>query len=334
MATAQIYMTRIGLSICITIGNVGCAIGLFVFLQKSMRKNSCVLFLIGYMISNLVYINFTILNVLLSGYGINYSIQSNAFCCIRMYISFVFSIIPTYLLVMASFDRMCITSSNVNTRLKMNKHFSLYTIGGISLFWSLFHLHAIFFSKIQLLYGIKLTCNTQPGGATAFVSYYSFICDGTIPILLMTIFGIQTLINIKQARRIRVRSKDRFLIILLIIQLSMYIFLRVPTPIYLIYQEITQSNIKTSNQIIIEQFIFFIVLFCQFIQVTISPLINLVSNSFRIEFKRVINKMIGQTNQHNLIDVSHRQIRNRMIIKMRGIKEYCNNTNAVIPLQN
>jgi len=323
MATAKFYMTRIGLPICMTIGNIGCAIGLFVFLQKSMRKNSCVLFLISYMITNLVYINFTILDVVLSGYGIDYSIQSDAFCRIRMYISLVFSIIPTYLLVMASFDRMCISSSNAQTRLRMNQRFSLYAIGGISLFWSLFHLQAIFFSEIQLIYGIKLECNTQPGIPAAFVSYYSFICDGTIPLLLMTAFGIQTLINIKQVRIIRMNSKDRFLIILLIIQLSVYIFLRVPTPIYLIYQEITQSNIKSTNRIIIEQYVFFFVLFCQFIQVTVSPLINMVSNSFRIELKRAIKKIIGQ----DPTNVPHRQIRSTMIIKMRR------NINAVIPLQ-
>jgi hypothetical protein len=49
----------------------------------------------------------------------------------------------------------------------------------------------------------------------------------------------------------------------------------------------------------------------------------MVSNSFRIELKRAIKKIIGQ----DPTDVPHRQIQSTMIIKMRR------NINAVIPLQ-
>jgi hypothetical protein len=57
----QQQIGRIGDPICIFIGNIGGAIDLFVFLQKTMRRNPCGLFLIAYMITNMLYINFTIL---------------------------------------------------------------------------------------------------------------------------------------------------------------------------------------------------------------------------------------------------------------------------------
>ncbi|CAF3752479.1 unnamed protein product [Adineta steineri] len=334
LSQVQLQMIRIGLPICVSIGNLGCILGLFVFLQKSMRNNPCITYLIGYMITNLIYIDFTVLSTVFSGYGMDISTKSNLLCCIRMYMSYVFSAIPSYFLVIASMDRMFVSSSNINIRQRSNKRFALFMVIVIIIFWILFHLHAFFFSEIQLIYGVRLSCTIRSGSPASFIAYYGVV-NAIIPITLMTGFGIQTLINIKRVRLNRVRSREHRLIPLLILQISIYIFLRLPTSLYLVYAQITNSNIKSSNQILIEQFVYFIVIFCQFTQVCISPLMNLISNSFRKEFQLALKKMVRRRRQQrrNEIGVFCNHTKNvNTIHKPEMTARSNNNANHIQPL--
>lgn len=331
LSQIQVQILRIGVPICMIIGNICSLIGLFVFIQKSMRKSSCIILLIGYLLTNLIYINFTILSALLSGYNLDFSTKSLTLCRFRMYFSFIFSAIPSYLLVSASLDRMFISSSNIHIRQRSNRRFALLMIIGISSFWILFHLHALFYSEIQLIYGIKLSCTTQSCIPSSFISYYGLI-NAIIPIILMGIFGIRTLININQAQRNNIHSKERRLIVLLIIQLSIYIFFRLPTSIYLVYGEITKYYVKNSNQILIEQFIYFIAIFCQFIQVSISPLMNLITKTFRIEFIRAIYKLFRIRSRRDQLDTVFSQTKNNNTLKLMQITTYFNNANTIKPV--
>lgn len=288
LALIQLEMTRIGLPIFISIGNLSSLIGLSVFLQTPMRRNSCIFILIGYMISNLIYLNFTVLSVVLSSYGFDFSIRSVPLCRLRMYMSYVFSIIPTYLLILASFDRMCISSLTVRTRSIPTRRFSIFTTVAIVLFWSLFHLHAFFTSELQNITNTKVSCVTQPGVMTTLITYYSLICGGIIPITLILIFGLRTLINVRKSNRTGVHRREIRLISLLIAQITIYLCLRVPTSIYFIYQEATKFHVKKIDRILADRFVFFLTLFSQFIQVSISPMLNLTSHCFRSEFRRVL----------------------------------------------
>ncbi|UJR29469.1 hypothetical protein I4U23_010681 [Adineta vaga] len=318
----QLELIRIGLPICIIIANVSSILGLFVFLQKTMRNNPCVIYFIVYMITNLIYIDFTAVSTVFSGYAMDFSIKSNLCCSIRMYLSYVFTAIPSYLLVMTSLDRMFISSSNVHIRQRSSKRFSLLIIIIIIIFWLLFHLHAFFFSEVQLIYGIRLSCTTRSGIPSSFISYYGLI-NAMIPITLMSLFGIQTLKNIHKIHRNRSQSLDKRLTIILIGQISIYICLRLPLSLYLIYSEITKYRIKSSNQILIEQFIYFITIFCQFIQVSLSPLINLSTKSFRNELKRILYQIIGKTYETNGSLVLTRNVNT---IQMKEIIPRQNNT--------
>jgi len=215
----QLQIARIGYPICIFIGNIAGAIGLYVFIQKTMRRNPCGLLLIAYMITNILYINFTILISALDAlFKISPMLQSSTFCRIYFYLSFVLAVIPSYLLSMASIDRSFASSHNVHTRLRSTQRFAKFMIAIICLFWILFHLHAFFTVDIQLFNGVQLVCTFYQGSPATFVAYYNLICVGLIPLSLMIGFGIQILINIKQTRvRLNRINNNRRLIILLII---------------------------------------------------------------------------------------------------------------------
>jgi len=293
LSQIQVKILRYGVPICMTIGTIGSLAGLLMFTRKPMRKSPCIIILIAYILTNLIYINFTMLSAVLSGYNSDFATKSLELCRLRMYVSFVFSAIPSYLLVLASLDRMFISSADVRIRQRSNRRFALLMIFGVCLFWIIFHLHAFFYSEIQLIYnGLQLSCTVRAGGSSTFVSYYGLI-NAIIPLILMGTFGFRTFINIKrfQFHRTNLHSLDRRLITLLIIQLNIYVFLRLPTSIYLIYGQLTKYDIKNFNRILVEEFAYFITILCQFIQVSIFPWMNLITKHFRMEFIRAIRKL-------------------------------------------
>jgi len=296
----QQEITRIGYPMCVLIGNIGGAIGLFVFLQKRMRKNPYGLFIIVYMIANILYVNFTILLQALSAlFQINPSAQSSTFCRIEYYISFVLAVIPSYLLAMASIDRSFASSRNVHIRSRSTKRFAALMIGIICSFWIVFHVQAFFTADLELIGNLGFVCTFRLGISTIFAAYYNLICIGIIPPLLMIGFGIQILMNIRQnhVNRTNLRNNRRSLILLLIIQVAIYLCLRLPASFYLIYKQITSVYQQTSNQIIIGQFIQSTAYFCQFMQVSISPLLNLITKTFRKELKRALNRIRRRNNR-------------------------------------
>ncbi|UJR33021.1 hypothetical protein I4U23_020481 [Adineta vaga] len=138
--------------------------------------------------------NFHNLLTVFAGYEMDFATKLTISCSFQMYLSYVFTAIPSYLLIMASLDRMFISSSNVQIRQRSNKRFALLIIILICIFWILFHLHAFFFSEIQLVYGVRLSCTTCSGIPSSFISYYGLI-NAIIPTTLMSLFEIQTLRN-------------------------------------------------------------------------------------------------------------------------------------------
>jgi hypothetical protein len=313
-------------------GNLGTVINLFIFLQEQMRKKICVLFFIAYLITNFGRINFYMLVPTLNiGYGINIFGKYPAFCPYRRYIGDVFLIIPNYFLVFASLERMLFSSPNANTRSRLNRRIALFLIGGNILFWSLFNIYLFFFTELQPVDGLATLCSVKPGVAYTFYTFHSLIDVETIPILLMTGFGIQTIRNIKQIRarnNLNFNSRDRNFITLLSIQVIAFIILRLPNPIYYLYQVITSSTIKSSNRVEIENFVFFIVSLLGHAETAAFPWINLMTSGSRTEIKQAINNIIAKIHQratHNPATIDTKT-------KRQNIQRSNNNINAIAPI--
>ncbi len=62
------------------------------------------------MLTNLTYINFTVLSALVTDYGLDFAAKL-VDLSLRKYLSFIFSAIPSYLLVMDLLGRTFISSS-------------------------------------------------------------------------------------------------------------------------------------------------------------------------------------------------------------------------------
>ncbi|CAF1326430.1 unnamed protein product [Adineta steineri] len=333
LAAINVQGIRILHSIFIGMGNLGTVINLFIFLREKMRKQICSLFFIGYLITNFGRINFyTLLPTLNIGFGIDIFGKYPGFCPYRRYLGDVLLIIPNYLLVCASLDRMLFTSSNANTRSRMNRRLALFLIGGNILFWSLFNIYLFFFSQIQVLNGISTICYVKPGVGYTFYTFHSLIDVETIPILLMTGFGIQTIRHVKQMRvrsNLNFNKRDRNFITILSIQVVAFIILRLPNPIYYLYEVITSSTIKSSNRVAIENFVFFIVSLLGHAEGAAFPWINLMTSGSRTELKQAINYIIQKIHPRA---IGNTTTASNVEIEGQNIQRTNNNINAIAPI--
>lgn len=282
------------LSFIILMGNISCILSLIVFLQKGMRKNPSGLYFLSFTICNIIFINTVIICLeLYFGFNINPTGNILILCQIESYIGFVISILSSSFLLLASIDRFIITSSNFNLR-RFNTHsMAIKFILILTLFWCIVHIHAFFFI-VQQKESTKAVCVVQNGTYTLVLSWYGFLIS-VLPPTLTIIFGLRTIINVRRVMlnpESRLYSIDRQLIIIMLSQCFIFIIFRLPLPIYFIYEYITKNSVKDNRSRIISLFFFYISLICFCIPYCSFFYVNLLSRSFRVEFKRLAKNLI------------------------------------------
>ncbi|CAF0721615.1 unnamed protein product [Adineta steineri] len=280
---AQRNAFRFGGPLLITIGSIGCILNLMVFTNDTLRKNPCT---ICFRAVNIVDFIYFYLGLLLTTLAVGYDIDPSATTAI---------------------DRTLVTSRKTGTRKLSTRRLIRISVISITIFWLLFHIHALIFTQI-LQYGPNFfVCYYQPGTYTKFMTFSSLLLNGTLPPLFMGIFGLWTVRNIRKVNRgIRpasltntgnmtigrpriLRSKDQQLIRMLFMNIISYIIFKCPVTIFLIYIQITQNNGKSAEQNIIEQSVIQLTYFWYFIDNSISCYTNLiVSKTFRTELKRIL----------------------------------------------
>jgi hypothetical protein len=224
-----------------------------------------------------------------------------------MYASFLFDILTSSYLIMASIDRILITSSNLFTRRRSTRRLAHFVIISGTLFWMLFHIHALFFVNILQIELNTFICYFSPGSYLAFVGYYTLIKSILIPLLII-LLGLWTIKNIRQFRRVEpvpvssvtrnrnrtrlstaIDAHNRLLGRILFMDTIVYVLFRLPIGIFLMYEQIIQNYIRTSEQKQIELFITLNCIFSAYIPSSIGCYLNLfISKTFRTEIKNII----------------------------------------------
>ncbi|CAF3744727.1 unnamed protein product [Adineta steineri] len=308
LSIAQTSLYKYGGPILMAFGIVSCTLSLTVFTQKNLRKNSCSIYLIAYNISNLLLIFTSILvTTLATGYFIDPGSYNLIICRIRYYTMYLFDVLgPSYLLL-ASIDRILLTSSNARIRQRSTCRSAHVCIIIMTLFWALAHSHSLVFTNIlQIAPGVVL-CYFQPGIYLTLVSYYSLIIKGILFPLLMLGTGLWTVRNVRNVSRIKpapaltttgatairstlsVRSKDRQLIKILLIDTAVYIIFSIMVSVALMYQQINQYQPQTYAQTVIQNFLLIVGVFTTYIPACIGFYTNLlVSKTFRHEAKNAL----------------------------------------------
>ncbi|CAF2743117.1 unnamed protein product [Rotaria sp. Silwood2] len=196
------YLFRFGGLILVVFGSIGCILNVMVFSQKSLRKNPCATYLAVENIFNLLFINSLLLSITLeSGYSIYFTSKNIVLCHLCYYTSLFSNVLSSYCLILASIDRVFVTSPNASTRQRSTLRFSYFCIIGGTIFWMLFHSPSLVFTNITQIGENIYMCFYHVGFYLAFISFYSIIKESSSTLLLL-ICGIWAVKNIRRLRRV------------------------------------------------------------------------------------------------------------------------------------
>ena len=302
------YLYQFGGPILIGIGTVSCLLSLIVFTKKNLRKNPCSMYLVAYNATNLVYIYTSLLGATLStGYYIDLNLYHVIVCKLNIYNALLVDVLSPCYLIFASIDRILITSPDALTRQRSTQRLAYKCIIGGLLFWVIFHSYALVFVNIIQFTPSYSSCYFDSSTVLIFIGYYSLLIKGILIPSLMAICGLRTVYNIRNVRRVNmanassvtgpvtmgnlspVHSKDRQMILILLVDISIYLIFSVMIIATTMYDQITQFKIKSFTQMQIELFVRYISIFSLAVPFCTACYSNLlVSKTYRNGIKNIL----------------------------------------------
>ncbi|CAF0942666.1 unnamed protein product [Adineta ricciae] len=234
----------------------GTMMNVLTFMQRTYHRRACSLYLLVASICDLIHLNFGPLsNILQYGFDYDWTINSNAFCKLKSYIVFVFTVLSATLTTIAGADRY-VLSSRKTARWKLStRSIALRCILVSIVFWIVFAIPVIFCS-IRLNHSShneQLICSnsSQQISCLLLQIIYTCIFNGFLPPLVMLYFGILTCTNARHLRRrtlsgsARIRQINYQLTLMLILQTIKSSFASLPFSVFNCYLLIT-LNVKKS----------------------------------------------------------------------------------------
>ncbi|CAF4916902.1 unnamed protein product [Rotaria sp. Silwood1] len=273
-----VYLYRYGNLTIYIIGNIGNLLSIFIFCKKSWRKNVCVFYFLIFLLLSSAYLNSTILGTaLINGFQIYAQNSSVILCKLLHYTAVLFSTLLPTILILASIDRLLISSQNVDTRLYSSKRLAYFSISLSTFFWIIFNFQFVTYSLMI------------------------FNCFFCLFMIILSIFAYKNVRHIRcipRNRQYQIRTmtkKDFQLLRCLFIQDIVYIFVSLIPALYSVYITSTKDQIRTPLE---ESIVYFLQSLFTFIYFTFYGssffIFFIVSKAFRHGLKRFIFKIIGK----------------------------------------
>jgi hypothetical protein len=171
----------------------------------------------------------------------------------------------------------------------------------------------------------------MPGLYPYFLAAYAIIIAAIIPPSMMITFTILAAKNIRQIRRrvhpgivdttttkntsVRLKQYDYQLVKMLVVDVTIYCILIIPSPMYYIYAAVTLKSSKTAEQLAWQSFSNYLTYqFLLYVSVSTSFYTNiLVSKAFRVELRLFLNRYL--------------------LRRSRPIPSHSNNNNPNLPMR-
>jgi hypothetical protein len=256
-------------------GTVGNILNILVLSQRSLRSNPCAwLFLIS-SIANFIAILSGLTTRVISNWTVDITDLVGWLCKLRVFILYTSRTIASWLIVLASIERWLLSCRNALYRQKSTlKNVQTWAI--VIILFSILLYSPILYCYEANLINTPLRCYSKTIQCRIFADQvYTFITV-LLPLILMFLFGIMTLSNVRRLKRRlqspllprtnstshsrdqrqRFRSIDRRLLIMLLVQISFLALFTLPQAIQQIYSTITRDKHKTSVQNTIENSIY------------------------------------------------------------------------------
>ncbi|CAF1293648.1 unnamed protein product [Adineta steineri] len=300
-----IYLHRYISPILYIIGNYGTIVSVIIFFKKSWKKNVCVFYFLICLLINFGYINSTLIDsIFTQGYNIYLHNSSIILCKISYYVTFLFGSLFPNNIILASIDRLLISSQNTDTRLYSSKRLAYFSISTSTFLWIIFYIHVLIKINIYEIYPFVFICYYETSGFYfEFISYSNFIIVICFSIILI-ILSILTFKNVRDIRTVSRQQRHQFrtmnkkdfqLLRCLYIHNIVFIIFNIFPSAYYVYLAATKSQTRTLYQQAIDNFLNGFSIFLHHIPYCTSFFIFLcVSKAFRQEIKRLIYKMCGK----------------------------------------
>ena len=221
------------------------------------------------------------------------------------YLTLLFGTLTPTILILASIDRLLISSQNIDTRLYSSKRLGYFSISISAFFWTIYNIHALVKVDIQQIYPGYFTCTYDLSRIYLNFVTYSLAAIHLVFFLLMIILCLFAFKNVRRIRavthRMRIRQarfmtrKDFQLLRCLFLQDILFIGFGMLLIIYYIYYAVTKDQLRSMLEQGIINFLskFFTFLYAIPFSANFFVFI-LVSKAFRYEVKRALYRMIGK----------------------------------------
>lgn len=227
--SAIFWINRLSPIISIAFGTFGNLFNIIIFTRRSLRTNPCSIYFLAGSVANCFVMYVALLTrYLASSWSIDPSATNMIWCKIRYFLIYPPLSLVLWFIVLASIDRFLTSAHNIRRRQlstvpKARKIILLTTVLMFSI-----NIHVLVFARAELIGGIA-TCTILPNEYLVFFNIFVPIVSCILPLIVMGIFGILTIRNVRRirnrvvaqdtnAQNARLRSNDRQLVVMLLVQ--------------------------------------------------------------------------------------------------------------------
>jgi hypothetical protein len=226
---ATFWINRLSPIILIVFGTIGNLFNIVIFTRRSLRTNPCSMYFLASSMANCIVMYVALLTrYLATSWNIDPSATNTYWCKIRYLLIYPALSLALWFIVLASIDRYLTSSDQIRHRQWSSVPIARKTILLTTIVMFTINLHVLIFARAEIIDGTA-TCTILPNEYLVFFNLFVPIISCIVPLILMSIFGLLTIINIRRIRhrvaphdnRIqndRLRTNDRQLIIMLLIQ--------------------------------------------------------------------------------------------------------------------
>ncbi|CAF0855790.1 unnamed protein product [Adineta ricciae] len=285
-------------------GNIGILLSLWIFLQRAWRKNVCVFYFLILLVTEFINIdNILLCNILVYGFD-NQILNDSVFLCkLSKYVFFVFDIMSPSILVLASIDRLLISSANVDIRLYSSSRLAYFSLSISLVIWCIYYIHVpVKFNIYQMNSVIFLCIFELTGYYSDFLRCSQLIINVVLSLLmiLLSIYSWQNVCEMKtvpsEQRHIvrKMHKKDFQMLRCLFAMNVVHVIGDSLIGTYTIYKASTSFEVLIAWEQNRDNFIFNLGIFLHLISNCTDFYIYLIaSRSFRQELKRSLWKIVG-----------------------------------------
>lgn len=257
-------------------GIIGNILNILILSQRTLRTNTCVMILLASSITGTITILSGLTPRVSSKRNADISEYIQSICKIHGFLLYVFRFITFWLFTLATIDRWLVSSRKVYFRhlsspKNVRRSIILLTFLSLILHSQIFHCYE------SNLLGTPLKCFNKDGLCRLMNDLMFAILTILCPVILIVIFGLMTISNIRQSRgRIvavvnnqqpgqRLHRTDQYLFMTLLIQVIVFACLTLPLAIEKLYATLSMNMHKSSLQLTIEDLSYEIFLLMTFL---------------------------------------------------------------------